>query len=228
MRHPLPLLTNEVMPISMRLDNTCLLLQDVHVPFTDSENGWIAREATKKVVQREFDEYFAKVDTVISNCHSLLKQARQLNLLTVFTCFGYTPPALPSPLQRAMGWVWNLTEDSGDFPTVIQPLASEAIFPKPGWSSLSSSAFQTYVAEQEISNFILVGSLLDFGIQHTSYALADAGLSTLIISDAVSSLTDASDAPTRGNLGHGMTKFRTTAETILLLERLKDEKTVLI
>jgi nicotinamidase-related amidase len=228
MRFPLPLLTLEVKPLHLRMDNTCLLLQDVHAPFTDHRRGWLSKEASRKVVEREFDEYFSRLELVSGNFEKLLILFRELNLPVVFTCLGYYAPENPSSLQQAMGWDWDLRGGEGKFIDPMKPIDGEMVFSKPGWGSLSSSDFKAFLHNRNLTNVILCGTLFDFGIQHSAYELVDAGHSVLIVSDAVVSSTEAADAPVRGNLGHGMTKFRTTAEVCGLLEGLRHALQVVV
>lgn len=226
MRHPLSLLTKEVPPLGLRLDNTCILMQDIHAPFTDTCDGWLAREAHRLMVRREFDEYYEQITIALNNCRKLLELARGLKLPVTYTCLGYAPPAAPSFLQKSMGWIWDLTDDDGRFPAGLEPSNDEPVFPKAGWGSLASRDFQIYLHEHAVRNVILAGSLFDFGIRHTSYELADAGYHVLIVSDAVAALTNGADQPTRGNVAHGVTKLRTTAEIEALLCELKTRPTV--
>ena len=57
-RHPLTLVIKESLPLNLTVENTCLLLQDLHSPFMDDENGWLVNKVNQKVLMREFDDYF--------------------------------------------------------------------------------------------------------------------------------------------------------------------------
>ena len=120
MRHPLTLLTKEVPALDLTPDNTCLLLQDLHAPFADPEDGWLADRARNKVLSREFDEYFDTLNRVAPNITKLINVARELGLPVVYSCLGIDPPDAPSAFQTATGWLWNL-----DGPTVnLEPIGS--------------------------------------------------------------------------------------------------------
>ena len=66
-------------------------------------------------------------------------------------------------------------------------------------------------------NLLVAGTMFDFGIRQTCYELADRGIGSLVVSDAVVPLTTAMQSPTAGSVAHGLTKLRTTAEVLDLL-----------
>ncbi|UCH26834.1 MAG: isochorismatase family protein [Trueperaceae bacterium] len=227
-RHPLTLLTKEVPALELTTADTCLLLQDLHAPFVDPKEGWLASKAKAKVLQREFDEYFETLRHIMPNVQKLLTEARRLGLTVVFSCFGYLPPEKPSPLQIATGWQWDLSGADGGFPAALEPLETERVFSKPGWGALGNPRFETFLQDYGIANLLVAGTMLDFGLRQTCYELADRGYHALVVADAVVALTAAAEEPARGNLAHGLTKFRTTAELLDLLERLRAEQAVVI
>jgi len=227
-RHPLPLLTNEVPRIALNRQHTILLVQDLHAPFADAQNGWLARRARSKVLLREFDEYFDALDLVAPNIPQLLTSARTHGIGVVYSCLGHSPPQDPSVLQTATGWTWDLSGAAGAFPAAWQPQADEPVFAKPGWSALSDPAFVQLLDERSIQNVLLIGAPFEFGIRQTCLALADCGVGCLVISDAVIALTSAGQRQTAGEIAHGLTKLRSTGETLDLLAQLAGEETVLV
>ena len=227
-RHPLTLLTKEVPALELSRDNACLLLQDLHTPFTDREAGWLATQARSKVLMREFDEYFDSLDLVSPNIIRLLNTARDLGLPVVYSCLGHRPPAEPSPFQQATGWTWNLNETEGAFPAPWQPGGDELVFTKPGWGALANAEFERFLRDNTIQNVIVAGTLLDFGIRQTCVELADHSFHSLVVSDAVTSLTQLGRSYVSGNIAHGMTKLRSMGETLGLLHLLDDEGAVMI
>jgi nicotinamidase-related amidase len=222
-RHPLTLLTKEIPALDLTVSNACLLLQDLHAPFADPENGWLATRARDKVLSREFDEYFDTLEIIAPNIPKLLQSVRELDLLVVYSCLGYRPPDAPSEFQKATGWRWNLDGPDGDFPQEWQPRESEQVFSKPGWGALANDRFRQFLLDSDTRAVIVCGVPFDLGIRQTCIELGDLGVGTLVISDAVASITDAGQSFTRGNISQGLIKLRTTAETLDLLARLRTE-----
>lgn len=227
-RHPLPLLTNEVPRIALNQAQTMVLVQDVHRPFTDEEAGWLAQRAQAKVLTREFDEYFQALALASPNISRLLATARTLSLQVVFSCLGHRPASAPSPFQQASGWTWLLDESDGTFPEQWRPQSDEAVFVKPGWGATATPAFVEFLTNADIRNVILLGTMFEFGIRQTALELADRGIGVLVVADGVVALTQAGEKQTRGEVAHGLTKLRTTAELLDLLDRLPEEGTVLV
>lgn len=227
-RHPLPLLTKEVPRLVLHRQQTILLAQDLHTPFTDWETGWLATWARSKVLLREFDEYADALALIRPNLQQVIAAARTQQLSVVYSCLGYRPPQTPSTFQTATDWLWDLNGPDGRFSADLQPWPAEPIYTKPGWSALGNPALGTYLEEQQVTNVILLGTMLEFGLRQTALALADWGLGVLIVSDGVVALTQAGGRQAAGELGHGLTKLRTTGELLGLLARLSAEETVLV
>ena len=217
LRHPLTLLTREVRPLRLRPGPTWLLVQDLHAPFADLETGTLAREAARKVVAREFDEFTDTMRLIAPNVTRMVAAARECGLGVVYSCLGHEAGRAPSAFQEATGWTWRIDGPEGAFPEAWRPAAGERVFAKPGWGALADPAFARFLDERRVENLLVVGAMFDFGIRQTCYELADRGLGSLVIADAVAPLTLAAQGHVAGNLAHGLIKLRSTAETLDLL-----------
>jgi nicotinamidase-related amidase len=227
-RHPLPLLTREVPPLSLRPGQTWLLVQDMHAPIADLENGALARQARAKVISREFDEFSDGMRLIGSNVAALIAAARESGLGVVFSCLGHEGGKQPSAFQVATGWCWNLDGPDGAFPADWRPRANEPVFSKPGWGALANPAFEAFLESQAIQNLLVIGAMFDFGLRQTCYELMDRGIGALVDSDAVAPLTLVAQGHVSGNLAHGLTKLRSTAELLDLLAVMRREGEVLV
>jgi nicotinamidase-related amidase len=226
MRHPLSLLTREVAPIALDRVHTALVLQDLHAPFTDASDGALAREARRRGVEREFDEYWSAVPDVLTNATRLLEAARDLGLRVHHVRMAHASGAEPSAFQRSMGWTWDVGGDDALVDERLAPRGDEGQHTKPGWGAWASPELRSALQRDGVRSVVLCGLPFDFGIRHSCFEFADAGLRTLVASDATAALTAAAEAPTRGNLAHGATKLRSAAEVLDLLERVPKEGTV--
>jgi nicotinamidase-related amidase len=228
LRHPLPLLTREVPRLTLQPGRTLLLVQDMHAPFADLENGALARQANAKIMSREFDEFSDGLRLIAPNIAAMVAAARESGLDVVFSCLGSEGGQQPSAFQIATGWSWRLDGPDGEFPAGWQPREGEPVFSKPGWGALANPAFGAFLESQSIQNLIVMGALFDFGIRQTCYELMDRGLGALVVSDAVVPLTLAAQGHVAGNLAHGMTKLRSTAELLDLLAVMRRNGEVLV
>lgn len=227
-RHPLPLLTKETRPLDIRPDNVCLLVQDVHSPFTDAQDGWLASRARDKVLMREFEEYFFILNLISPNFPRILAAVRELSITVVFSSLGHHASDVASPFQEAMGWDWNLDESVGTFQEAWLPQKGELVLSKPGWSALGNPSFERTLSEKGITNVLVIGTMLDFGIRQTCVDLSDRGIGSLIVSDGVVAMTKAGQEYTSDSIAHGLIKLRTAGETLGLLNVLGREGSVLI
>lgn len=227
-RHPLPLLTREVAPVVLDTPSTALLLQDLHAPFADADDGWLARRARSKVLMREFDEYFDMLRLVTPNITAVLNAARARNIPLVYSCLGHRDNDSPSRFQEVTGWTWNLDGPDGAFPEEWRPESGEPVFAKPGWGALGNPKLATWLRDAGIRSVVIIGTMLDFGIRQTCSELSDRGIGSLIVSDAVCGLTAAGQAHTAGSIAHGLTKLRSTAELLDLLAELDGRPSVLV
>lgn len=227
LRHPLTLLTREVRPLTMQPGQTWLLAQDLHAPFGDLDSGALAETAARKLVSREFDEYTETLRLVAANLSRVIEEARRHRLGVVYSCLGYRPEEGPSAFQEAIGWQWPVT-GAAEFPEAWRPGPGEPVFTKPGWGALAEPAFAEFLEREGVANLVVIGAMLDFGIRQTCYELADRGFGCLVISDAVVPLTLAAQAHTAGNLAHGLTKLRSTAELVDLLAVMRGEGSVTV
>jgi nicotinamidase-related amidase len=221
-RHPLPLVTREVAPVPLTR-RTALVLQDLHAPFSDPATGALALEAGRRYVAREFDDYWRAVPAAIANAGRVLEAARGLGLAVHHVCWAVPPGGEPSALQQAMGWTWQLDGPQGTFPEAVRPRIGESVHAKSGWGALGTSALAGALRSAGIESVLMVGLPLDFGVRHTLLELADAGYCSLLADDATAALTVTAEAPSRGNLSHGATKLRSTAEVLGLLGRIPAE-----
>jgi pentatricopeptide repeat protein len=227
LRHPLTLLAREVRPLALRPGATWLLVQDLHAPFADLEQGALARLAADKALSREFDEYTETLGVIGRNVERLVAAAREHDLGVVYSCLGHDDGE-PSAFQEATGWRWRLDGPDGVFPAAWRPAPGDPVFAKPGWGALANPAFARFLVEREVENLLVVGAMFDFGIRQTCYELMDRGLGSLVVSDAVAPLTLAAQGHVSGNLAHGLVKLRSTAEVLDLFEVMRREGMVLV
>ena len=93
---------------------------------------------------------------------------------------------------------------------------------------MANPAFEAFLESQAIQNLLVIGAMFDFGLRQTCYELMDRGIGALVDSDAVAPLTLVAQGHVSGNLAHGLTKLRSTAELLDLLAVMRREGEVLV
>lgn len=220
MRHPLSLLTREVPAVELTAESTALVIQDLHRPFADVKDGYLIRKARELFVDDEFAEFFTAVPTVVKNSARVLAEFRRLKLRIDHLRWAVDGQG-PGTLQSAMDWTWAAGDEESSFVTELAPSAGEGVHVKAGWGVLSSPTLIPELREARVESVVLMGVPFDFGIRQTCLEFADHGFQVMLVSDATAPLTWAAEAPTRGNLTHGTTKQRSTAELLGLLADLE-------
>ena len=114
------------------------------------------------------------------------------------------------------------------FEKTLKPKKNDLIFSKGFWSSASNVTFVKYLKKRKISNVIISGNFLEYGILNTTFDLMNMGINTLIVSDAVTSLTYQANTFIKGSITHGLTKLRSTGETIELINDLNTNNQVIL
>ena len=227
-RHPLPLLTKESKPMSIAKDNTVLLLQDLHVPFADVTHGLLIKHAKSKVLMGEFEEYVELISQMVPNIPLMLNACRAIDIPLIYSCLGINGNEKVSPLLEAFGWEWDLQGPLGKFNPEWEPMDKDPVFGRGGWSALTSKRFVRLLHNTGISNVLVMGTMLEYGIRQTAVELGDIGISSLIISDGTAALTRFSQDFTSDSIAHGLIKLRSTGETLAILDRCKTEPSVLV
>ncbi len=221
-------MTDEVPALRLEPGRSCLILQDVHNPFGDEVDGWLARTADEKVLRREFDEYFAVLKVIAPNYMRLADACRHAGIAVAYVSLGMPLNAHRSAFQEALGWIWEVDGPEWGFPAAWSPTDRDHVFVKQGWGALTSDGFSGFLRERGIESAIIAGTLYDYGIRQTCYELTDRGIGNLVATDAVVALTQDGQTHTAGNIAHGLTKLRSTAEIVDLLDVMSDAGHVLV
>ncbi len=227
-RHPLTLVMKETRPLDLRVESACLLLQDLHSPFADASEGWLARRVRQKVLMREFDDYFQLLDLISPNIPLVLNATRGMGIRVAYSCLGRGAGEPASAFQEAAQWIWDLDGPHGVHPEAWRPADGERVFSKPGWSALSNPRFVDFLLENGVANVVVMGGMFDYGIRQTCIDLSDRGIGSLIITDGVFSSTQDGQAYTADSVAHGLIKLRNAGEFLGLLDVLKRDGSVLI
>ena len=227
-RQPFTLFTNEIPPFLVTNENTIFLIQDFHNYFSNVHEGIIFKISDELYLNEELEEYKNLLLIAKKNIISILKFIRKYNnIQTIYTSLGYFEGEKNSIFLETLGWNLLLKKNTL-FETTLKPKKNDLIFSKGFWSSASNVTFVKYLKKRKISNVIISGNFLEYGILNTTFDLMNMGINTLIISDAVTSLTYQANTFIKGSITHGLTKLRSTGETIELINDLNTNNQVIL
>ena len=221
-RCPFPLVTRSVPRMSVRPENTVLLIQDMQHFLVDSEAG-MADVARHRGVSTEFDEYYEQVAAVTGNIANLRDQLAGLGIPSCHTRWVRERPALMTPLQRALDILPEKDDAAAEIVEPLAPADEADVFLKGGLGAFSSATLSAALAERRIENIILCGVIAEFGIQATTLQAMDLGCRPLIVSDCCASMTYATREQTLDGLSFGVAKVRPWRELCYNLEALKHD-----
>jgi len=219
-RQPFTLFTNEIPPFLIKKKNTVLLIQDFHNYFSNTKEGVLFKISDELYLNQELEEYKKLLLITKKNIIEILKGVRNFNNINIlYTCLGYFENEKLSIFLKTLGWNL-LLEKENLFEKKIKPHQNDLIFSKGYWSALTNLSFVKSLKNNKIENVIICGNILEYGIINTTFDLMNMGIKTLIVSDAVTSLTYQANNFTKGSIAHGLIKLRSTGETLELINNI--------
>lgn len=109
----------------------------------------MAREARRRGVTREFDEFVAALPDVIAACERVLAAVRAVGLPVHHVRLATPAGGVPASLPRALGWSWDVASPDAAFDPRLGPWADEQVHEKPGWGALSSVSLRQALVKGE-------------------------------------------------------------------------------
>ncbi len=221
-RTPFPLVTRSVPRMSVRPENTVLLIQDMQRFLADSQAG-MADVARHRGVSTEFDEYYEQVASATDNIANLRDQLAGFGIPSCHTRWVRERPALMTPLQRALDILPEADDAAAEIVEPLAPTDETDVFLKGGMGAFSSPTLSTALAERRIENLIVCGVITEFGIQATILQAMDLGYRPLLVGDCCASMTYASKDVSLDVLSFGVAKVRPWRELCYNLDALKHD-----
>ena len=226
-RRPLTLVTRSVPRMSVRRENTVLLIQDMQGFLVEPETG-IAAVAGDRGVSTEFDEYFEQIPVAVANIANLRAHLADLGIPTCYTRWISDRPAVMSPLQRALDILPEAEDAAAEIIDLLTPADNPDVFDKGGMSAFSAPSFSSALIERRIENIILCGVITEFGLQATALQAMDLGYRPMIVGDCCAAMTFATNELTLDGLSFGIAKVRPWQELCYGLEELKRDDVAVI
>ena len=221
-RRPFPLATRSVPRMSVRPENTVLLIQDMQNFLVDSQAG-MANVARHRGVSTEFDEYYEQVAAATVSIANLRDHLAGFGIPSCHTRWVTERPALMTPLQRALDILPQAGDAASKIVESLAPADETDVFLKGGLGAFSSPTLSAALVERRIENIIVCGVITEFGIQATTFQAIDLGYRPLIVSDCCASMTYATRELTLDGLSFGVTKVRPWRELCYNLDALKHD-----
>jgi len=137
-------------------------------------------------------------------------------------------------LRTAMAWqrVDRLQEVVSPFPPdapgtqiigELVPSAGEPVFDKLGMSGFVGTPLEAVLRDRGITTLVLVGAVLEIGIEPTARHAADLGLLPIVVEDACGVVEASAAARSLASLDYSLMSYRCTAAEAVAAVRVDQE-----
>ena len=221
-RVPFTLATQAIPPISMRPDNTALLIQDMQLNMVDPKYG-LGQVAEERGILVEFDPYYAQVQKVISNIVRLKERMTAAGMPTIYTRLTHDSMygMRPSRFQRALGLMAGVGDEDSQIVSDLEPGHEDIVLLKRGFDAFNDTELEELLQEMRIDNLVLAGVITEFGIRSSAATAQDLGFHALVLSDGTASMTYETQSRTIGEICYGLTKVRSVGELMTYLDEME-------
>jgi biuret amidohydrolase len=173
---------------------------------------------------------------VLTRIRSVVEAARGAGVPVVYVRHVSVPPSHMGvgALRTAMAWqrVERAEEVRSPFPPdashsqlvdELQPKAGEPVFDKLGMSAFVGTPLEVLLRDRGVTTLILVGAVLEIGIEPTARHASDLGFLPVVVEDACGVVEREAAERSLASLDYSLMSYRaTTAQVIEALSRRSD------
>ena len=222
LRRPFSLVTRSVPQMSIRPENTVLLVQDMQRFLADRSCG-IGAAAEHRGVATEFDDYYRAVDLIRETIPRLRSALEGFGIAVWYTRWTAARPPEINRVQQALGIVPAADDAESEIIGAVRPGDDGAVFFKSGLGALSSTALAGALEARRVENIVLAGVTTEYGIQATVFQAMDMGYRLLIVADCCAAMTQSAHETALDGLSFGMVKIRPLEELRYNLSSLEHD-----
>jgi nicotinamidase-related amidase len=167
-------------------------------------------------------------DGVIGRIRAVITAARTANVPVIYVRHVSVPPTHMgvAALRTAMAWqrTQRATEVRSAFPPEaphaqlvpeLAPEADEPVFDKLGMSAFVGTPVETVLRDRRLTTVVLVGAVLEIGIEPTARHAADLGFLPVVVGDACGIVEPEAAARAVASLDYSLLSYRASAEEVV-------------
>ena len=167
-------------------------------------------------------------DRVIDRIRTVITAARGTDVPVIYVRHVSVPPTHMgvAALRTAMAWqrTDRATEVQSAFPPdapqtqlvpELAPIAGEPVFDKLGMSAFVGTPVETILRDRRLTTVVLVGAVLEIGIEPTARHAADLGFLPVVVDDACGIVEPEAAARALANLDYSLLSYRASAEEVV-------------
>jgi nicotinamidase-related amidase len=119
-------------------------------------------------------------------------------------------------LDRADDVAWAFPPDAAQTQLVdeLGPVDGEPVFDKLGMSAFAGTPVEAVLRDRRITTLVLVGAVLEIGIEPTARNAADLGLLPVVVTDACGVVEPVAAERSIASLDYSLLSYRATAEEV--------------
>ena len=170
-------------------------------------------------------------DGVVGRIRSVITAARAASVPVLYVRHVSVPPTHMgvAALRTAMAWqrTQHAVEVRSTFPpaapqaqlvTELAPVGDEPVFDKLGMSAFVGTPVEMLLRDRRLTTVVLVGAVLEIGIEPTARHAADLGFLPVVVDDACGIVEPEAAARALASLDYSLLSYRaSTAEIVAAL-----------
>jgi biuret amidohydrolase len=167
-------------------------------------------------------------DRLIGNIQAVLAAARAADVPVVYVRHVSVPPTHMGVAALCTAMAWQRTQRAAEvtsaFPpdaphtqlvAELAPVAGEPVFDKLGMSAFVGTPVETVLRDRRLTTVVLVGAVLEIGIEPTARHAADLGFLPVVVDDACGIVEPEAAARTMASLDYSLLSYRTRVEELV-------------
>ena len=172
--------------------------------------------------------HVADRDAVVGRIRSVLDAARANGVPVFYVRHVSVPPTHMgvAALRVAMAWqrTQTATEVQSAFPPdapqtqladELAPVDGEPVFDKLGMSAFVGTPLETLLRDRRLTTVVLVGAVLEIGIEPTARHAADLGFLPVVVDDACGIVEPEAAARSLASLDYSLLSYRASAADVV-------------
>jgi biuret amidohydrolase len=166
-------------------------------------------------------------EAVVERISSVLAAARASNVPVMYVRHVSVPPRHMgvTALRTAMAWqrleraedvAWAFPPDAPHTQLVdeLTPVDGEPVFDKLGMSAFVGTPLEAVLRDRRITTLVMVGAVLEIGIEPTARHAADLGLLPVVVTDACGVVEPEAAERSIASLDYSLLSYRASATEI--------------
>jgi biuret amidohydrolase len=167
-------------------------------------------------------------DGLIERIRSVIAAARESGVPVVYVRHVSVPPTHMGVAAMRVAMGWQRTKNAADvrsaFPPdapqtqlvpELAPVGDEPVFDKLGMSAFVGTPVETVLRDRRLTTVVLVGAVLEIGIEPTARHAADLGFLPVVVDDACGIVEPDAAARALASLDYSLLSYRASAAEVV-------------